>query len=84
METMKTTAEKPLNVRLPVDLADQLDQLTKVTGRNKSTLTVAALSEYVAREAWQLQDIQDGIAEADRGEFASDEAVNAVFAKYGC
>ncbi len=80
---MKTTAERPLNVRLPADLAMQLDKLTEATGRNKSAITVAALREYVEAEAWQIQDIKNAVAEADRGEFASDDEVNAFFAKYG-
>lgn len=85
MLTMKTTAaERSLNVRLPADLATQLDKLTKATGRNKSALTVAALRDYVEAEAWQIQEIQEGLAQADRGEFASPEEVASVFAKYGC
>jgi len=34
-------------------------------------------------QAWQIADIKAGLAEADRGEFATEEEVNAVFAKYG-
>ncbi|NHZ66625.1 CopG family ribbon-helix-helix protein [Massilia genomosp. 1] len=78
-----TITEKPLNVRLPVDLAAQLAALTKATGRTKSALTVAAIREYVEAEAWQIQDTLEGIAEADRGEFATDEEVAAFFAKHG-
>ena len=81
---MRATIEKPLNVRLPADLAVQLDALTKATGRTKSFLTVEALRSYVEAEAWQIQDIKDGLEEADRGEFASPEEVACVFAKYGC
>jgi predicted transcriptional regulator len=81
---MRTTTEKPLNVRLPADLAVQLEALTKATGRTKSFLTVEALRGYVEAEAWQVQDIKEGLAEADRGEFATPEEVANVFAKYGC
>lgn len=81
---MKISAERPLNVRLPADLATQLDKLTKATGRNKSAITVAALRGYVEDEAWQIQDIENGLAEADRGEFASAEEVSNFFAKYDC
>jgi RHH-type rel operon transcriptional repressor/antitoxin RelB len=84
MNTMKTTAEKPLNVRLPVELATQLDKLIKATGRNRTAITVAALQDYVEQEAWQIQEIEEGLAQADRGEFASPEEVASVFAKYGC
>jgi predicted transcriptional regulator len=78
-----TTAEKILNVRLPADLHGQLEQLVQVTGRSKSFLAVEALKSYVNQERWQIADIQAGLQEADRGEFASAEEVSAVFAKYG-
>jgi predicted transcriptional regulator len=34
--------------------------------------------------AWQVQDIEAGLAEADRGDFASAEEVNTFFARHGC
>jgi len=78
-----TTAEKILNVRLPADLHGQLEQLVQATGRTKSFLTIEALRSYVGQEQWQISDIQAGLQEADRGEFASADEVSAVFAKYG-
>jgi len=80
---MKPITEKPMTVRLPIDLAEQLDKLIQATGRNKSAITVAALRDYVEAEAWQIQDIEQGIEEADRGEFASADEVNTFFLKYG-
>jgi RHH-type transcriptional regulator, rel operon repressor / antitoxin RelB len=80
---MKPSTDKPMTVRLPADLASQLEKLILATGRNKSAITVAALRAYVEAEAWQIQDVQEGIGEADRGEFASEDEVNSFFAKYG-
>jgi len=80
---MKPVTDKSMTVRLPVDLANQLEVLMQATGRNKSAITVAALRDYVEAESWQIQDIEEGIAEANRGEFASDDEVNTFFAKYG-
>ena len=78
-----STSEKILNVRLPVELHGQLEQLVQATGRSKSFLTVEALKSYVSQEQWQIADVQAGLQEADRGEFASGQEVSAVFAKYG-
>jgi RHH-type rel operon transcriptional repressor/antitoxin RelB len=83
MESKKPSLEKSMTVRLPADLAGQLDKLMQATGRNKSAITVAALRAYVESESWQIQDIEEGIAQADRGEFASTDEVNSFFAKYG-
>ena len=74
---------KTINVRVPEALYNQIEALAKATARTKSYLTVDALTNYVQREAWQLQDIQNGIREADAGKFATDKQVKAVFAKYG-
>jgi predicted transcriptional regulator len=78
-----STVEKILNVRLPADLHSQLEQLVQATGRTKSFLTVEALKSYVSQEQWQIADIQAGLQEADRGDFATVDEVNTVFAKYG-
>lgn len=77
-----TTAEKPLNVRLPKELAAQLDALTKATGRTKSFLAVEALEAYIDQQNWQIAEVKAGIGEADRGEFATDAEMKAIFAKY--
>lgn len=77
-----TVTEKPLNVRLPFELASQLEALAKATDKTKSFLAVEALRDYLEVQAWQIAEIKAGIAEADRGEFATDEEVQAIFAKY--
>ncbi len=84
MTTTISSIDKPLNVRLPADLALQLEALTKATGRTKSFLAIEALREYLDVQAWQVQDIKAGIAEADRGEFATEDEVVRFFEKYGC
>lgn len=77
-----TPLAKTLNVRVPDALYTQLEALAGATARTKSFLVVEALTRYVESQAWHIQDIHNGIAEADRGEFASSEEVSAVFAKY--
>ena len=74
---------RTINVRLPMALYQQLESLAKATARTKSFVTVEALSAYLQTEQWQVQDIQAGLSEADRGEFASDAEVEAVFKRYG-
>jgi RHH-type transcriptional regulator, rel operon repressor / antitoxin RelB len=74
---------KSLNVRLPDALFGQLEALASATDRSKSFLAIEALRSYISDEAWQIQDIVEGLAEADRGEFATEAEVQAVFKKYG-
>jgi len=74
---------KTINVRLPEALYNQIEELAKATARTKSFLTIDALTSYVERESWQIRDIHEGIKEADAGEFATDDQVKDVYAKYG-
>ena len=74
---------RTINVRVPISVFNQLDELATTTARTKSVVTVEALSSYLQTQAWQVKEVQDAIAEANSGDFATDEHVNAVFAKYG-
>ena len=74
---------KTINVRLPEALYNQIEELAKATARTKSFLAIDALTSYVQSESWQIRDIHEGIKKADRGEFATDRQVKAVFSKYG-
>jgi RHH-type rel operon transcriptional repressor/antitoxin RelB len=47
-----------MSLRVPDEIADTLASLSKATGRSKSYLAVDALREYLAREAWQIEEIQ--------------------------
>lgn len=80
---MKSNTDKSMTVRLPADLANQREKLIAATGRNKGAFNVATLRDYVEAEDSQIQDTLQAIAEADRGEFASDSEVNSFFAKFG-
>ena len=86
--TMTTTVSnealtRTINVRLPASVYDQLEDLAKSTARTKSFVTVEALSNYLAAQSWQVKEIKAGLADADLGDFATDDQVNAFFAKYG-
>jgi predicted transcriptional regulator len=72
-----------MSVRLPEDLSEQLEALDKATGRTKSFLAGQAIRDFINREAWQIAEIQQAIAEADKGDFASDDEMEARFKKMG-
>ncbi|MBV1777273.1 hypothetical protein KSF73_16250 [Burkholderiaceae bacterium DAT-1] len=83
MRSTGSLADKPmLNARIPAELASNLAKLQQATGRSKTELTIEALSRYVEAESWQIQEIQSAIVEADRGEFAPDDEVKALFGRY--
>lgn len=69
-------------IRIDDELAAKLDDLAKQTDRSRSWLAARAIEDYVALNEWQIAKIKEGIADADAGRFASDEEVEAVFARY--
>jgi predicted transcriptional regulator len=69
-------------IRVPDEVADRLNQIAQKLDRSRSYMAAQAIEDFVSREEWQLAEIEDGIAEADRGEFASDDDVARVVGKY--
>jgi predicted transcriptional regulator len=68
-----------------IDEATQssLDKLAKATARSRSWLVAEAISRYVEQESWQVAAIEEGIRQANAGNFATDEEVKAAFACWG-
>ncbi|PZO01893.1 MAG: CopG family transcriptional regulator [Hyphomicrobiales bacterium] len=69
-------------IRLDDEMLAKLDALASDTDRSRNWIAKKAIASYVERNEWQIGRIQEGIGEADRGEFATDEEVEAVFSKY--
>jgi RHH-type rel operon transcriptional repressor/antitoxin RelB len=72
-----------LTVRLDPAVKARLQALTAAMDRTPGYITRQAITAWVAEQEWQLQAIQEGVAAADRGAFATDGEVAAVFAKWG-
>ncbi len=83
-EAMSTTQERTttITVRMPESMKDQLEELARVTGRQRTYLALEAIRKYLEVEAWQIARIQEAIGRADSGEFATDEQVAAVRARF--
>jgi RHH-type transcriptional regulator, rel operon repressor / antitoxin RelB len=64
------------------NLSNRLDKLAKSTKRSRSFLAAEAIRDYVALNDWQIEEIQKGIAEANRGEFASPAEVARLRKKW--
>ncbi|MFO1097886.1 MAG: CopG family ribbon-helix-helix protein [Xanthobacteraceae bacterium] len=69
-------------VRLDDATLKALDLLAEKTDRSRNWLVTRAVEDYVALNSWQLGKIEEGIAAADRGDFASDGEVARVRAKF--
>jgi predicted transcriptional regulator len=59
-----------------------LDRIAGARHRAEEDLAGEALREYLRFEVEQMRRIQEGIVAADSGDFASDDEVEAFFARY--
>jgi len=65
-----------MSFRLPDEVDQQLGQLAQSTGRTKSWLANQAIQDYLAREAWQ-------IAQIEAGDFVPEMEMAAKFNRWG-
>jgi RHH-type rel operon transcriptional repressor/antitoxin RelB len=71
-----------LTLRLDSKLKTRLDRLSKATQRSRSFVAAEAIREYVALNEWQIGEIRKALGEADRGEFATPQAVRRTMKKW--
>jgi predicted transcriptional regulator len=60
---------------------DAIDELASKSNQPRDMLVEEALRNFVELRAWQIAKIEEGIAAADRGEFATEEELDAIEAK---
>lgn len=71
-----------VTLRLEPELRQRLDQLAKAQRRSRSFVAADAIREYVATNRWQIEEIQRGLEEAEREEFATARQVQRVLKKW--
>ena len=64
-----------MTVRLDSDIKDKLEQLAKATARTQSFLVAEAIRDYIKLYEWQINAIQEGIRQADKGELIPHEEI---------
>jgi RHH-type transcriptional regulator, rel operon repressor / antitoxin RelB len=74
--------QEVMTLRLEPELRKRLDGLARAQRRSRSFVAAEAIREYVAVNEWQIEEINKGLAEADRGEFASDDQVRRTMNKW--
>lgn len=64
------------------DLKIQLDHLAEESHRSESDLANEALTLYLAQQRRITARIKEGLMQAQRGEFVTDEEMEAFFSRY--
>jgi len=59
------TQTTTMTVRLPRDVIDRLEALARATDRTKSYLAGRAIEVYLEQEDWQVNAIEQAVAEAN-------------------
>ncbi len=77
---MSAAAKEAITVRLDKAKRDELDALAHTVARDRSFLINEAIDAYLAIHRWQIAEIEDGLRQADAGEFATDAEVDAAYA----
>ena len=71
-----------MTIRLDDDVTNRLEQMAESTQRSKSFLAATAIREFVETNEWQIAAIKEGVAQADAGDFATDQEVADFAAKW--
>lgn len=72
----------PVNLQVSPELKAELSALAKQTHRDEIELVNEALGNYIAWEKRMLNNIREGLAQADRGEFVADEEMDMFFEQH--
>jgi predicted transcriptional regulator len=69
----------PISIRVPADVIETLDKVAAILERPRSWVILRAIRQYLADEGQEVLDVQEGIAEAERGEvFDFDEVLTEL------
>ena len=71
-----------ITVRLDRESVEVLDSLAKSFDRDRSYLIKEAVESYISLHKWQIEEITKALAEADAGDFASEQEMQALFTKW--
>lgn len=69
-------------IRLSQEAATRLAEEVAGTGRDVQEFVNLAVLRELGRERYENEEIRKGLADAESGNFASTEEVDAVFSKY--
>jgi predicted transcriptional regulator len=67
-----------MELRLKPDLQAKLTRIAAEQGRDTESLAVEAIERMVNYDEWFLQEVEKGLAAADRGEFVEHEDIRKL------
>jgi predicted transcriptional regulator len=74
-------SKENITFRLDRDRRVALDAIAAGLDRDRSYIINEAINLYLELHQWQIAEIQQGMAEAEAGDFATEDDVQAVFGR---
>lgn len=71
-----------MTIELKPGLVAGLNRLAERLADSPAHIAQQAIQHFIELNEWQINEIEAALLEADAGDFASDEQVNAVFSKW--
>lgn len=71
-----------LSFRTENEKKQKLDAIAQQQNRDRSFVINQAIDYYLSLYDWQIEHITQGVAQAERQEFAEEEDVEAAFAQW--
>jgi predicted transcriptional regulator len=71
-----------ISFRLDPKKREALDAVARAQDRDRTYVLNEAIDAYLDVHQWQIEHIQEGMRQADAGEFASDAEVAAAFSRW--
>ena len=75
-------AKDAVTVRLDEQKRGELDALAGLMARDRSFLINEAIESYLSVHRWQIGHVTEGLRQANAGEFASAEDVEAAYTRW--
>ena len=77
-----STSKEAITFRLDHAKRNALDELARAMSRDRSFLINEAIDAYLVVHRWHTAHIEEGLRQAEAGEFAGEDEVNAAFARW--
>jgi predicted transcriptional regulator len=70
-----------MTIRLGADMKFRLERIAELNHRSKSYIAAEAINDYLKLHEWQLEEINQGIIEADLGKIEDHSKILAIWKK---
>jgi predicted transcriptional regulator len=75
-------SKETITLRIAEEKKTALDAIATGLDRDRSYVINQAIDAYLELYQWQVEEIKNGVAEAEAGDFATDDEVNGFFSKW--